>query len=76
MSVHVTEAHAPAPQPYDHTVDEQEHTVDEWKELIYNAVITYGKKEKKKSAMQNAGAPNNEEVLPDGATNSSQNRCR
>jgi hypothetical protein len=23
-----------------------------------------------------AGAPNNEEVLPDGATNSSQNRCR
>ncbi|CAG2233070.1 stress-activated protein kinase JNK-like isoform X1 [Mytilus galloprovincialis] len=76
VSVHVGEAHVPAPQPYDHTVDEQEHTVDEWKDLIYNAVITYGKKEKKKSAMQNAGAPNNDDMMTDGATNSSQNRCR
>jgi c-Jun N-terminal kinase len=35
------EVNAPAPTPYDHSVDEREHTVEEWKELIYNEVMEY-----------------------------------
>lgn len=31
----------PAPGPYDHSVDEREHTVDQWKDLIYQEVIEY-----------------------------------
>lgn len=31
----------PAPGPYDHSVDEREHTVDQWKELIYREVVEY-----------------------------------
>lgn len=31
----------PAPGPYDHSVDEREHTVDQWKELIYQEVVDY-----------------------------------
>uniref|UniRef100_A0A2P2I2L9 Stress-activated protein kinase JNK n=1 Tax=Hirondellea gigas TaxID=1518452 RepID=A0A2P2I2L9_9CRUS len=36
-----TEVNAPAPGPYDHSVDEREHTVDQWKELIYQEVMEY-----------------------------------
>ncbi|XP_012250179.1 stress-activated protein kinase JNK isoform X3 [Bombus impatiens] len=35
------EVNAPAPGPYDHSVDEREHTVDQWKELIYQEVMEY-----------------------------------
>ena len=31
----------PAPGPYDHSVDEREHTVEQWKELIYKEVMEY-----------------------------------
>ena len=31
----------PAPGPYDHSVDEREHTVEQWKELIYEEVMEY-----------------------------------
>lgn len=31
----------PAPGPYDHSVDEREHTVEQWKELIYQEVMEY-----------------------------------
>ena len=31
----------PAPGPYDHSVDDREHTVDQWKELIYKEVMDY-----------------------------------
>ena len=31
----------PAPGPYDHSVDDREHTVDQWKELIYKEVMEY-----------------------------------
>lgn len=31
----------PAPGPYDHSVDEREHTVDQWKDLIYQEVMEY-----------------------------------
>lgn len=33
------EVNAPAPGSYDHSVDEREHTVDQWKELIYQEVM-------------------------------------
>ncbi|XP_064079786.1 stress-activated protein kinase JNK isoform X1 [Macrobrachium rosenbergii] len=36
-----TEVNAPAPGPYDHSVDDREHTVDQWKELIYKEVMDY-----------------------------------
>ncbi|XP_054166912.1 stress-activated protein kinase JNK-like [Oppia nitens] len=35
------EVNAPAPAPYDHSVDEKEHTVEQWKELIYEEVKEY-----------------------------------
>lgn len=31
----------PAPGPYDHSVDEREHTVEQWKELIYQEVLLF-----------------------------------
>jgi len=36
-----SEVNAPAPGPYDHSVDEREHTVDQWKDLIYSEVMEY-----------------------------------
>jgi len=39
-----TEVNAPAPGPYDHSVDDREHTVDQWKELIYKEHTDYVKK--------------------------------
>lgn len=36
-----SEVNAPAPAPYDHSVDEKEHTVEQWKELIYKEVLEY-----------------------------------
>ncbi|KAL5017947.1 hypothetical protein ScPMuIL_003669 [Solemya velum] len=75
-----TEVHAPAPAAYDLTVDEKEHSVDEWKELIYNEVMEYENREKQKVAMQNHtdGASNNDTAATDGiaSANPSQNRCR
>ena len=31
----------PAPGPYDHSVDEREHSVEQWKDLIYEEVMEY-----------------------------------
>lgn len=31
----------PVPGAYDHSVDEREHTVEQWKELIYQEVLQY-----------------------------------
>ncbi|CAB4057528.1 JNK [Lepeophtheirus salmonis] len=36
-----SEVNAPPPGAWDHTVDEREHSVDQWKELIYQEVIDY-----------------------------------
>ncbi|CAG0882060.1 unnamed protein product, partial [Cyprideis torosa] len=36
-----SEVEAPPPHPYDHSVDENEHTVEEWKGLIYQEVMEY-----------------------------------
>jgi c-Jun N-terminal kinase len=45
------EVNAPAPAPYDHSVDEREHTVEQWKELIYSEVCEYEKQKKEKQSM-------------------------
>jgi len=36
-----SEVEAPAPTQYDHAADEAEHTINEWKKLIYNEVTTF-----------------------------------
>ena len=36
-----SEVNAPAPSVYDHSVDEQEHSIDEWKQLIFDEVTRY-----------------------------------
>ncbi|GAV00202.1 hypothetical protein RvY_11086 [Ramazzottius varieornatus] len=36
-----TEVNGPTPGAYDHVVDEREHTVEEWKRLIYDEVSIY-----------------------------------
>jgi c-Jun N-terminal kinase len=35
------EVNAPPPGAWDHTVDDREHTVEQWKDLIYQEVIDY-----------------------------------
>ncbi|GFR60466.1 mitogen-activated protein kinase [Elysia marginata] len=55
------EVNGPAPGPYDHAVDEREHSVEEWKTLIYNEVMEYEHRDKAKekaSAMQNHNGSN------------------
>ncbi|XP_065840064.1 mitogen-activated protein kinase 9-like [Oscarella lobularis] len=36
-----SEVEAPPPMRYDHTVEETDHTVDEWKALLFRQVINY-----------------------------------
>lgn len=36
-----SEVEAPAPAPYDHCIDDVEHTVEKWKEIIYREVLEY-----------------------------------
>lgn len=43
------EVEAPAPQQYDHSIDESDHTVEEWKVMIYNEVISYQHDQQMKS---------------------------
>ncbi|KAH1025927.1 hypothetical protein HUJ05_010544 [Dendroctonus ponderosae] len=58
----------PAPGPYDHSVDEREHTVEQWKELIYQEVMEYesshGRAQSSGSQQPSPAAPNN--VEPNG----------
>uniref|UniRef100_A0A182N8E2 Stress-activated protein kinase JNK n=2 Tax=Anopheles dirus TaxID=7168 RepID=A0A182N8E2_9DIPT len=49
-----SEVNAPAPGPYDHSVDEREHTVEQWKELIYQEVMEY---EARNNLADGEGAP-------------------
>ncbi|KAJ8933830.1 hypothetical protein NQ314_013752 [Rhamnusium bicolor] len=55
------EVNAPAPGPYDHSVDEREHTVEQWKELIYQEVMEYESSHgRATSSSQPSPAVNNE----------------
>lgn len=33
------EVNGPAPERYDHSIDEQDHSIHEWKELIFQEVM-------------------------------------
>ncbi|NP_001191547.1 c-Jun N-terminal kinase JNK [Aplysia californica] len=73
------EVNGPAPGPYDHAVDEREHSVLEWKMFIYNEVMEYENREREKekqSAMQNHndGANNTMETGGAGAESNSTSR--
>eukprot|EP00795_Rhopilema_esculentum_P008480 gene8480-14474_t len=39
-----SEVEAPAPTQYDHSVDQAEHSISEWKKLIYNEVVSFDPK--------------------------------
>jgi c-Jun N-terminal kinase len=55
------EVEAPAPAQYDLTIDESDHTVDEWKIMIYNEVTSYQLNQQQKaktSIPTNAIVPN------------------
>lgn len=49
------EVNAPAPASYDHSVDEREHTVDQWKALIYQEVCEYEQRHNTLGASCSAG---------------------
>ncbi|XP_064600466.1 stress-activated protein kinase JNK-like [Liolophura sinensis] len=75
------EVNAPAPDPYDHSVDEKEHTVEQWKELIYQEVMDFENKERQLgSAMQNHtgtdGAANSKPPAADGVAKGSPSKNR
>lgn len=75
-----SEVNGMVPVAYNHAVDEKEHTVEQWKDLIYKEVMEYEDKEKHKPSMQNHtgadGTPNNESPMDGVATGNSQNRVR
>ncbi|KAK7493369.1 hypothetical protein BaRGS_00015495 [Batillaria attramentaria] len=47
-----SEVNGPAPGPYDHAVDEREHSVEEWKNLIYHEVMEFENRERQKAMQQ------------------------
>lgn len=47
-----SEVNGPAPGPYDHAVDEREHSVEEWKGLIYHEVMEFENRERQKAMQQ------------------------
>lgn len=68
-----TEVNGPAPGAYDHVVDEHEHTVEEWKRLIYDEVSIYERAFE--SGQQSVtGAPASNGVTNDMATRLSNRR--
>ncbi|XP_013414946.1 stress-activated protein kinase JNK [Lingula anatina] len=75
------EVNGPSPMPYDHTVDEREHSVDEWKELIYKEVVAFENRNNRVGSMHNhtqdGGATNCSGASGGSSTASpSQNRRR
>ncbi|KAG9354117.1 hypothetical protein JZ751_012241 [Albula glossodonta] len=62
------EVEAPPPQIYDKQLDEREHSIDEWKELIYKEVMNFEEKTKngvvKGQPSPSGAAVNSSESLP------------
>ncbi|MBN3275631.1 MK10 kinase, partial [Polyodon spathula] len=62
------EVEAPPPEIYDKQLDEREHTIDEWKELIYKEVMNFEEKTKngvvKGQPSPSGAAVNSSESLP------------
>jgi c-Jun N-terminal kinase len=59
------EVNAPAPGPYDHSVDEREHTVEQWKELIYQEVMEY-ESSRGRGASSSQPSPASNSIEPNG----------
>nr|XP_033799464.1 mitogen-activated protein kinase 10 isoform X2 [Geotrypetes seraphini] len=63
-----SEVEAPPPQIYDKQLDEREHTIEEWKELIYKEVMNFEEKTKngvvKGQPSPSGAAVNSSESLP------------
>uniref|UniRef100_A0A8C9TUG4 Stress-activated protein kinase JNK n=1 Tax=Scleropages formosus TaxID=113540 RepID=A0A8C9TUG4_SCLFO len=63
-----SEVEAPPPQIYDKQLDEREHSIDEWKELIYKEVMNFEEKTKngvvKGQPSPSGAAVNSSESLP------------
>uniref|UniRef100_A0A8C9Z0X3 Stress-activated protein kinase JNK n=1 Tax=Sander lucioperca TaxID=283035 RepID=A0A8C9Z0X3_SANLU len=63
-----TEVEAPPPQIYDKQLDEREHSIDEWKELIYKEVMNFEERTKngvvKGQPSPSGAAVNSSESLP------------
>jgi c-Jun N-terminal kinase len=55
----------PAPGPYDHSVDEREHTVEQWKELIYQEVMEY-ESSRGRGASSSQPSPASNSIEPNG----------
>uniref|UniRef100_A0A672ZPJ1 Stress-activated protein kinase JNK n=1 Tax=Sphaeramia orbicularis TaxID=375764 RepID=A0A672ZPJ1_9TELE len=62
------EVEAPPPQIYDKQLDEREHSIDEWKELIYKEVMNFEERTKngvvKGQPSPSGAAVNSSESLP------------
>jgi len=75
-----SEVNGSTPGAYNHAVDEKEHTVEQWKELIYNEVMEYESREKPNSSMQNHtgsdGTPNNDTAMDGVTPSNAQNKGR
>uniref|UniRef100_A0A673LEW8 Stress-activated protein kinase JNK n=1 Tax=Sinocyclocheilus rhinocerous TaxID=307959 RepID=A0A673LEW8_9TELE len=63
-----TEVEAPPPQIYDKQLDEREHSIDEWKELIYKEVMNFEERTKngvvKGQPSPSGAAVNSSDSLP------------
>uniref|UniRef100_A0AAR2K4I9 Stress-activated protein kinase JNK n=1 Tax=Pygocentrus nattereri TaxID=42514 RepID=A0AAR2K4I9_PYGNA len=63
-----SEVEAPPPQIYDKQLDEREHSIDEWKELIYKEVMNFEERTKngvvKGQPSPSGAAVNSSESLP------------
>ncbi|XP_064423111.1 mitogen-activated protein kinase 10 isoform X2 [Latimeria chalumnae] len=69
------EVEAPPPQIYDKQLDEREHTIDEWKELIYKEVMNF-EEESKNGVVKGQPSPSgtftvngNESLPPSSSVN-------
>nr|UCK81534.1 mitogen-activated protein kinase 8 [Arenicola marina] len=72
----------PPPSQYDHSVDEKEHTVEQWKDLIYKEVFEYESRNRINhvgNAMHNhspGGASTNDTAGTDGVATEASNLTR
>ncbi|XP_055346249.1 stress-activated protein kinase JNK-like isoform X2 [Paramacrobiotus metropolitanus] len=68
-----SEVNGQGPGPYDHIVDEREHTVEEWKRLIYDEVTQYERQFERKSGPEQP-TTNGGSAVQDGQADASRLR--
>ncbi|KAK1787460.1 hypothetical protein P4O66_002936 [Electrophorus voltai] len=69
-----SEVEAPPPQIYDKQLDEREHSIDEWKELIYKEVMNFEERTKNGvvKGQPSPSVPADDVVKPKGSLESSR----